>query len=550
MNRTSACGWRARCNHGTREGTAAAKPWLEHGYRYKYQWLFARAVQSLAEKIQEANVPARAMLGNYVFQSPSGPWRQGLVGLASSYPTLATARDITSLRGNAPGPDHMTYYGTFQCPYGDQELRELRRRLRTGSYRPGGLRRTGFRQGTKVRTLHIPNLIDRVAERAIVLALQVPCEFLFHPRSYGFRPWRTTAHAFGELKRILHATGSRWLGKADQKDAFDRIPHRRLLDIVQFITGDSEMTELVSRIVRRPAWRNKQGKDNIGLPQGGPLSPLLFNVYVNHFVDQRLAQQYPEIIFLRWADDTLLVCESEEQLREHRRIIGRVYEEAGLALNEAKSAGPDAQAQLQDGETIEYLGLKVGFGSNDLNLDLTEESVLALWDQLFLDIVEQQPNVGWVGRREYIRRQILHTTTSWLDAYAGAISETEWPGFRKGVTRWVTETLPKEIRQVPGPTGHLPVECPKKADLTDAFIKAKGKWDARISAPIPTFTDIYILQQRDAHARTIGRALTPASIADGADLVPAPLTQVLSHCDTNPGPDGVEVSVGVADLPW
>jgi len=233
---TSAGEWQRREGNNTRgsnTGTAAACPrWKAEGFKKKYLWLFTWAVTAIAQWAEKRKCPPERDEKPFRVTLPSG-WVFGLLWLASSYFMLKKALDITSLRGNAAGPDGLTFYETFQSPdWNESQIRELKQQIRKGRYWPGGVRAVPIRMGEKVRILHVPNLIDRVVERAIVLTVNPILEFAFHRWSFGFRSGVSTAHALAELFRLCTSSKRFVVGKMDMLDAFDRIPHERLMDVV------------------------------------------------------------------------------------------------------------------------------------------------------------------------------------------------------------------------------------------------------------------------------------------------------------------------------
>lgn len=110
----------------------------------------------------------------------------------------------------------------------------------------------------------------------------------FHTCSYGFRQGIGIADAIRGFGQIVREQKHYVVGKVDLKDAFDRIAQNRLLDVLALHVPDTKLLQLIELVMTGRGWINKQGKTNIGLPQGGPLSPLLFNIYLNHVLDQRM----------------------------------------------------------------------------------------------------------------------------------------------------------------------------------------------------------------------------------------------------------------------
>ena len=154
-DQTSAGTWRPRQADSTRQGAATPRPWLDEGYQKSYQWFVARAVFALAGWADMRCRPPQFGEPPFRFKSVSGVLFT-IFWLVCSYPFLKKATDITSLRGNAPGVDGVTYYHLFQSPdWSERTLRALRNSLRAGSYWPGAHRQVTIRVGAKARVLHM-----------------------------------------------------------------------------------------------------------------------------------------------------------------------------------------------------------------------------------------------------------------------------------------------------------------------------------------------------------------------------------------------------------
>jgi hypothetical protein len=388
--------------------------------------------------------------------------------------------------------------------------------------------------GSKVRLLHIPNLLDRVVERSIVLVLSPIYEALFHPWSFGFRKGISTVDALRELSGLCNRHQRYVLGKLDLKDAFDRIPHHWLLDVLRQWVKDEKLVGLVERIVRRPGWLNKQGKSHIGLPQGGPLSPLLFNVYVDHFFDQVIRRRHPEIVFIRWADDIVLVCKDKAQLEQQRQLLTVLLQSAGLEVNRTKTYSDAASADLQQNETIEFLGHNIGWNGKEITLHLTGDALASLYGQLAIDMTRQRPNVGWDGLERFLERQATFTIGSWLTAHAGAIPPEDWPRTRARIKGFFLEGLPEILDNEPNLPPNLPIECPNNDTLDEIYRHARQQFIRRYSGRTA------ITLHCDASALTEIGQFTSDCIADAADLVPAPSVLIEPYGGRKPGHEDVE----------
>ena len=183
-------------------------------------------------------------------------------------------------------------------------------KLRVGCYRPAAVRAVTIpKPGGGSRTLGIPNVQDRLIQQAIHQKLSPLWEAEFSVHSYGYRPGRS-AHDAVKAAQGYVAAGKVWVVDIDLKSFFDEINHDRLMRLVGEKIRDKTLMKLIGRILRAPivrpdGSRMKRGK---GTPQGGPLSPLLANIYLDE-LDKELENR--GLSFVRYADDIAIYVSSE-----------------------------------------------------------------------------------------------------------------------------------------------------------------------------------------------------------------------------------------------
>jgi RNA-directed DNA polymerase len=207
--------------------------------------------------------------------------------------------DVAQNRG-APGADGRSI----------EEVREhlpellpvLRRRLLDGTYRPGMIRRVWIpKLGGGARGLGIPDVVDRWVQQAVLRILSPHWEPTFHPSSHGFRPGRSCHTAIAEATRYL-AEGYDWVVDLDLEKFFDRVHRQRLVARLETKVTDRRLIALIHRMLKAkvvmPDGVVVQTEE--GVPQGGPLSPLLSNIVLDE-LDRELARRGHR--FVRYADD-------------------------------------------------------------------------------------------------------------------------------------------------------------------------------------------------------------------------------------------------------
>jgi group II intron reverse transcriptase/maturase len=242
---------------------------------------------------------------------------------------------VASNKG-APGPDGQTIEMLLaQWPV---VLPKLQADLLAGTYRPGGIRRVFIpKAGGGQRGLGIPDVADRVVQEAVRQVLEPLWEPTFHPSSHGFRPGRSCHTAITEARTHLE-NGYEWCVDLDLEKFFDLVCHQRLMARLAERVGDRRLLVLIGRMLKAKVVLpdGVQIASEQGVPQGGPLSPLLSNVVLDEF-DRELDRRGHR--FVRYADDAKVYVRSE---RAGQRVMASLTEfiqrRLRLKVNEAKSA--------------------------------------------------------------------------------------------------------------------------------------------------------------------------------------------------------------------
>lgn len=249
---------------------------------------------------------------------------------------MERAWDQVRRNRGAAGIDRMTLTEVEQ--YGvNRLLDELTADLREGWYRPLAGRRVWIpKPGTQERRpLSIPAVRDRVVQAALKIVIEPIFEADFLPCSFGFRPKKAAQDALQVL--IDEAwRGRRWVVETDIASCFEVIPHDRLMLVVEERICDRHILKLLRALLRAGVMENGTVRHRVtGTPQGGVISPLLANVYLNQ-LDQAW-QKRGKGVLCRYADDLVVMCRSEEEADEALILLRTILAELGLAPKEAKT---------------------------------------------------------------------------------------------------------------------------------------------------------------------------------------------------------------------
>ncbi len=268
--------------------------------------------------------------------------------------TLEEAYRIAKRNGGAPGIDGQSFEAIEASGLAGF-LEEIRGDLESGRYQPKPNRRVDIpKENGKVRTLQIPCIRDRVVQGALKLILEAAFEADFCPSSYGFRPRRSPHYALAQVRRSVMRRMSTVID-VDLSKYFDTIRHSILLDKIAKRIQDREVMHLIKQILK------SGGK--VGVPQGGPFSPLAANIYLTEIdwmfdaIRRQTTQgSYEAVNYHRFADDICITVSGHHTKRGWaQRALQRLEAQLtplGVTLNREKTKIVDTLK----GEAFGFLG--------------------------------------------------------------------------------------------------------------------------------------------------------------------------------------------------
>lgn len=183
-----------------------------------------------------------------------------------------------------------------------------------------------------MRPLGIPTVLDRVVQTALRMVIEPIFEHEFAPKSYGFRPGRSCHDALRRVDELLKKEGHLHVVEVDIKGYFDAIPRARLMQRIRERVADGRVLDLIEAFLEQGIMDAKEIRETeTGTPQGGVVSPLLANIYLNP-LDWLMKDAGLE----RYADDMVVLCREPEPAQQALKLIEHWMKEAGLELHSKK----------------------------------------------------------------------------------------------------------------------------------------------------------------------------------------------------------------------
>lgn len=267
----------------------------------------------------------------------------------------------------APGVDGMTIEEAL--PWLKEHNQELTERIRKGHYTPSPVRRVKIpKPDGGIRKLGIPTVVDRIIQQAITQQLMPIFEPLFLDGSYGYRPGRSAKDAIRKIKEYAEDGYTRAV-VLDLSKYFDTLNHELLINILRSNVKDERVIQMIKRYLKSGVMENGVVTETEeGSPQGGNISPLLANIYLNEF-DQEFSKR--GVPCIRYADDIVLLAKSKRASERLLESSTKYLEETlKLKVNREKSRTVSVYAI----RNFKYLGFCLGRNGNGIYIRVHTKS--------------------------------------------------------------------------------------------------------------------------------------------------------------------------------
>jgi RNA-directed DNA polymerase len=311
--------------------------------------------------------------------------------------------------------------------------KKLVQKLKDGKYKPNPVRRVEIPKETKgeIRKLGVPTVVDRVFQQAITQVLSPIYEEQFSENSHGFRPKRGAHDALKQCQQNVN-DGYVYVVDMDLEKFFDTVCQSKLIEVLSRTIKDGRVISLIHKYLNAGVISNGMfEKTEVGMPQGGPLSPLLSNIMLNE-LDKELERRGHR--FARYADDCMIFCKSKKSAtRTLENIMPYIEGKLFLKVNREKT-------KVAHISKVKYLGYSFYRYKGKCKMRVHSKSIAKMkaklkeltsrsngWGNEYRALKLKQFIRGWVNYFAMAdMKQLLRSTDEWLRRKIRAIYWKQW----------------------------------------------------------------------------------------------------------------------------
>ncbi len=351
----------------------------------------------------------------------------GILEQILSPPNLNAAYKRVKQNKGAGGVDKMDVESLKDYLIREKDV--LTRAILDGKYRPNPVRRVMIpKDNGKQRQLGIPTVADRVIQQAIMQVLSPVYEKQFSAHSFGFRPKRNAHQALRQCQRYI-TEGYLYAVDIDLEKFFDRVNQSKLIEVLSRTITDGRIVSLIHKYLRAGVMvGSRLERTAEGVPQGGPLSPLLSNIMLNE-LDKELEKRGHR--FVRYADDLLILCKSKRSAeRTMKSLSAYIEKKLFLKVNREKSTAGYIRG-------VKFLGYSFYQKEGEGRLGVHPASVAKMCSRI-KELTSRSNGWGYARRKEALRQFI----TGWVNYFKLADMKTlmmkvdEWYRRRLRMVLW------------------------------------------------------------------------------------------------------------------